>query len=74
MAWVGFTSRRRLLPPKIACARCGHADTFHTAPHLCTWRQNLLHLWRRCPCQGYVPPGVLSGPDGEHPAVRLAGG
>jgi len=58
MTWVGF-SRRRLLPPRVACSRCGHADAFHTAPNACTFRLNLLHLWQKCPCQGYVPPGVL---------------
>ncbi len=73
MAWVGFASRRRLLPPRIACVRCGHADTFHTKPHTCTWRMNLLHLWRRCPCEGYVPPGVLSETADQDPGVRSIG-
>ena len=67
MAWVGFASRRRLLPPRTACTRCGHADTFHTLPHTCTWRTNLLNLWRRCPCEGYVPPGISPGMADQDP-------
>jgi hypothetical protein len=58
MFWVGLSSRRRLLPPEVACTRCGHAVAFHHKPHACTYRLNITHLWHRCPCEGYLPPGI----------------
>jgi len=70
MAWVGFATRRRILPPETACVRCGHADTFHTKPHTCAWRMNLLHLWRHCLCEGYVPLGVSPETSDPAPSVR----
>lgn len=57
-------------PPKSAtefarsCARCGHIATYHRKPvshhpqARCKFRQTWRHLWSRCPCQGYVPPGL----------------
>ena len=69
MGYVGLASRRRLLPSPIACVRCGHGDTFHTKPHTCTWRMNVLHLWRRCPCAGYVPPGVKLRTADQNPSL-----
>jgi hypothetical protein len=43
-------------PDTEACVRCDHAPKFHrpSCHHLLTWQQ----LWRRCSCEGYVPPGT----------------
>ena len=46
------------LPGTGICVRCGHTAASHRAPASCGVRQDSLKLWRRCPCAGYVPPGI----------------
>jgi len=36
------------------CVRCGHVPKFHRPS--CHRRLTWQHLWRRCSCEGYVPP------------------
>ena len=43
------------LPTTRMCVRCGHTLTSHRAPASCGVRQG---LGSRCPCAGYVPPGI----------------
>jgi hypothetical protein len=40
------------------CVRCAHTAASHRAPASCAVRVGSLKLWRRCPCAGYVPPGL----------------
>jgi len=40
------------------CVRCGRTAASHCAPVFCAVRAGSLKLWRRCPCAGYVPPGI----------------
>jgi hypothetical protein len=42
------------------CVRCGHAPTYHRAPASCRVRLTWRHLWRRCSCEGYAPPGSVT--------------
>jgi hypothetical protein len=57
----------------LPCARCGHVSTYHhgpTAHHVngcCRFRLTWRHLWRRCPCEGYAPPGALPEPANREP-------
>jgi Domain of unknown function (DUF1707) len=44
------------LPTARACVRCAHTAASHRPPASCALR--LGSLWRRCPCAGYVPPGL----------------
>ena len=46
------------LPAAGTCVRCGHAGSCHRAPESCAVRLGSLTLWSRCPCAGYVPPGI----------------
>ncbi len=46
------------LPAAQMCVRCGHTAAAHRAPVSCAVRLGSLGLWRRCPCAGYVPPGI----------------
>jgi len=46
------------LPAARMCVRCAHTAASHRAPASCAVRQGSLRLWRRCPCVGYVPPGL----------------
>src|SRR5712691_10183125 len=46
------------LPGTGMCVRCGHTAASHRAPASCAVRLGSLKLWRRCPCAGYVPPGI----------------
>jgi DUF1707 SHOCT-like domain len=46
------------LPTATVCVRCAHIAASHRAPAFCTARPGSLNLWRRCPCAGYVPPGL----------------
>jgi hypothetical protein len=46
------------LPAAGMCVRCGHTAASHRAPVSCAVRAGSLKLWRRCPCAGYVPPGI----------------
>ena len=45
------------LPEAGMCVRCAHTEAAHRAPASCTVRLGSLKS-RRCPCSGYVPPGV----------------
>jgi hypothetical protein len=46
------------LPAARMCVRCAHTAASHRAPASCTVRPGSLKLWSRCPCAGYVPPGL----------------
>jgi uncharacterized protein DUF1707 len=46
------------LPAARACVRCAHTGASHRAPASCAVRLGSLKLWKRCPCAGYVPPGL----------------
>jgi hypothetical protein len=46
------------LPTARVCVRCAHIAASHRAPASCTARPGSLNVWRRCPCTGYVPPGL----------------
>ena len=44
------------VPTARACVRCAHTAASHRPPASCGVR--LGSLWRRCPCAGYVLPGL----------------
>jgi hypothetical protein len=46
------------LPAARMCVRCAHTAASHRARASCAARPGSLTLWRRCPCAGYVPPGL----------------
>jgi hypothetical protein len=46
------------LPTARICVRCAHTAASHRAPASCRARLVALRVWRRCPCAGYVPPGL----------------
>jgi hypothetical protein len=46
------------LPAARICVRCAHTAASHRTPASCRVRLGSLKLWRRCPCAGYVPPGL----------------
>ncbi len=46
------------VPAAGMCVRCAHTAESHHAPASCTARQASLKLSTRCPCAGYVPPGI----------------
>jgi hypothetical protein len=46
------------LPATGMCVRCGHTGMSHRSAESCAVRLGSLNLWTRCPCAGYVPPGV----------------
>ena len=46
------------LPTSRMCVRCAHTAASHRKPTSCAVRPGSLTLWRRCPCAGYVPPGL----------------
>jgi Domain of unknown function (DUF1707) len=46
------------LPTARLCVRCGHTASFHRARASCAVRAGKVTLWGRCPCAGYVPPGL----------------
>ena len=46
------------LPSAAMCVRCAHTVASHRKPASCTARLGSLKLSRRCPCAGYVPPGL----------------
>ncbi|MGA3154729.1 MAG: DUF1707 domain-containing protein [Streptosporangiaceae bacterium] len=46
------------LPSTRMCVRCAHAAASHRAPASCAARPGSLNFRRRCPCAGYVPPGI----------------
>ncbi len=46
------------LPTAKMCVRCGHTAASHRTLASCAVRLGSLKLWTRCPCTGYVPPGI----------------
>jgi hypothetical protein len=61
-----------VMPPQDACVRCGHTRAYHGGQLAsCTRRMGLLHLWRRCPCEAYVPPGVSPETADQDPNLRF---
>jgi DUF1707 SHOCT-like domain len=46
------------LPTARMCVRCAHSAASHPAPASCAVRLGSLNVWKRCPCAGYVPPGL----------------
>ena len=46
------------LPTARLCVRCAHTAASHRARASCTARPGAVTLWGRCPCAGYVPPGI----------------
>lgn len=46
------------LPTARICVRCAHTAASHRTPSSCAVRLGSLKLWRRCPCVGYVRPGL----------------
>ena len=46
------------LPGARLCVRCAHTVASHRTRASCTVRPGSLPLWKRCPCAGYVPPGL----------------
>ena len=46
------------LPGAGMCVRCAHTAASHRVPGSCAVRLGSLNLWNRCPCAGYVPPGL----------------
>ena len=46
------------LPTAKMCVRCAHTAASHRARASCTVRPGPVTLWGRCPCAGYVPPGL----------------
>jgi Domain of unknown function (DUF1707) len=45
-------------PTAKMCVRCAHTIASHRTPDSCAVRISSLGLRGRCPCAGYVPPGV----------------
>jgi DUF1707 SHOCT-like domain len=46
------------LPAAGMCVRCAHTAASHRAPASCAVGLGSLNMQRRCPCAGYVPPGL----------------
>ncbi len=46
------------VPAAGMCVRCGHTAAAHRSPASCAVRLGSVRLQRRCPCAGYVPPGI----------------
>ncbi|MDQ2812425.1 MAG: DUF1707 domain-containing protein [Actinomycetota bacterium] len=46
------------VPAAGMCVRCAHTADSHQAPLSCAARTASLTLSSRCPCAGYVPPGI----------------
>jgi hypothetical protein len=46
------------LPAAGMCVRCAHSAASHRSPASCAVRMGSLNVWSRCPCAGYVPPGL----------------
>ncbi len=45
-------------PAARSCARCAHTAAAHRRRASCAVRAGSLNVWGRCPCAGYVPPGL----------------
>lgn len=52
-----------------SCARCSHTAASHRKRASCVVRAGSLNVWRRCPCAGYVPPGLSPS---RQPQARAA--
>jgi hypothetical protein len=46
------------LPTARLCVRCAHTAASHRARASCAARSSSVTWWGRCPCAGYVPPGI----------------
>ena len=46
------------LPTARMCVRCAHSPAAHRTLASCAVRMGSPRLWKRCPCAGYVPPGI----------------
>jgi len=46
------------LPAARMCVRCAHTAAAHRQRASCAVRAGSLNVWTRCPCAGYVPPGL----------------
>ena len=46
------------LPTAKLCVRCAHTAASHRARASCAARSSSVTWWGRCPCAGYVPPGI----------------
>jgi hypothetical protein len=46
------------LPTARLCVRCAHTAASHRARATCAARSSSVTWWGRCPCAGYVPPGI----------------
>lgn len=46
------------LPTARVCVRCAHTAASHRARASCAVRPGPVTSWGRCPCAGYVPPGL----------------
>ncbi len=46
------------VPTAGMCVRCGHTAASHRSPASCTVRLGSVRWQSRCPCAGYVPPGI----------------
>jgi Domain of unknown function (DUF1707) len=46
------------LPAARMCVRCAHTAAAHGGRASCAVRPGSLPVWRRCPCAGYIPPGL----------------
>jgi hypothetical protein len=49
------------VPAAGTCARCAHTAASHRPDASCVVRAGSLRVWERCPCAGYVPPGLSPG-------------
>jgi hypothetical protein len=54
------------VPSAGMCVRCAHTAASHSAPASCDVRLGSLKLQGRCPCAGYVPPGISPKTAGLH--------
>jgi DUF1707 SHOCT-like domain len=57
------------LPAARPCARCAHTAASHRTRASCAVRAGSLKVWGRCPCAGYVPPGLSPS---RQPQARVA--
>ncbi len=46
------------VPTAGMCVRCGHTAASHRSPASCAVRLGSVRWQSRCPCAGYVPPGI----------------
>lgn len=60
------------LPAARSCARCAHTAASHRRRASCVVRAGSLNVWGRCPCAGYVPPGVSPSRQRQARAARAA--